>query len=275
MSDSSRHERLVELLADRALVGLAPEEAAELATLLAEFPNEDADAFDRAAAAVQLAHMEKLEPLPEHLRSRLEPQKKLRPIEPTTDRLRFAGWIAAAASLAIAVTSWIARPTEIRVVETVPSASSTTAIASPTTSAGPPPVAPKLSLADLRVELAANPSAVNIPWSATKDPGASGASGDVVFSVAEQRGFMRFHGLAANDPKQRQYQLWIFDKAQDQRYPIDGGVFDIDSTTGDVIVQIQPKIRVIDPTLFAVTIENPGGVVVSKREHIVVTAAKI
>jgi hypothetical protein len=39
-----------------------------------------------------------------------------------------------------------------------------------------------------------------------------------------------------------------------------------------VIVQIQPKIRVTAPTLFAVTIENPGGVVVSKREHIVVTA---
>ena len=52
-------------------------------------------------------------------------------------------------------------------------------------------------------------------------------------------------GSSANDPKKHQYQLWIFDKAQDAKYPIDGGVFDVTpdptSTTGDVIVQIQPK----------------------------------
>jgi hypothetical protein len=38
------------------------------------------------------------------------------------------------------------------------------------------------------------------------------------------------------------------------------------------VVPINAKIRVTEPTMFAVSIEKPGGVVVSKREHIVATA---
>jgi anti-sigma-K factor RskA len=100
----------------------------------------------------------------------------------------------------------------------------------------------------------------------------TGVTGDVVWSTSTQRGFMRFKGLAVNDPKKLQYQLWIFDKAQDQKHPIDGGVFDIDLATGDVIVPITPKIRVQDATLFAITIEKPGGVVVSSRDRLVLIA---
>ena len=55
------------------------------------------------------------------------------------------------------------------------------------------------------------------------------------------------HGL-----KTIQYQLWIFDKDRDQAFSVDGDVFDVSSTGG---------------------VEKPGGVVVSKRERIVVTAA--
>ncbi len=84
---------------------------------------------------------------------------------------------------------------------------------------------------------------------------------------------MRFRGLAALDPKKAQFQLWIFDKSRDDKFPVDGGVFDVDPTTGDVIVPITAKLHVDKPALFAITIEPPGGVVVSKREHIVLTAA--
>lgn len=48
-------------------------------------------------------------------------------------------------------------------------------------------------------------------------------------------------------------------------------MFDVTST-GEVVVPITAKLRVGDDTLFAVTVERPGGVVVSRREHIVVTA---
>ena len=80
---------------------------------------------------------------------------------------------------------------------------------------------------------------------------------------------MRFQGLAGNDKTKLEYQLWIFDKAQE--YPVDGGVFDV-AGSAEVIIPIHSKLHVETPTLFAVTVEKPGGVVVSKRERIVVTA---
>ncbi len=130
------------------------------------------------------------------------------------------------------------------------------------------------SAADGRAELVKNASDLTtIKWTATKDPAATATTGDVIWSEAQQRGYMRFVGLAANDPKQFQYQLWIFDKNRDDKFPVDGGVFDV-SSTGEVIIPITARLRVSDATLFAVTIEKPGGVVVSKRERIVVTAAK-
>jgi hypothetical protein len=130
------------------------------------------------------------------------------------------------------------------------------------------------SAADGRAELVKNATDLKtIAWTATKDPAATATTGDVIWSEAQQRGYMRFVGLAANDPKQFQYQLWIFDKNRDDKFPVDGGVFDV-SSTGEVIIPITARLRVSDATLFAVTIEKPGGVVVSKRERIVVTAAK-
>jgi hypothetical protein len=44
-------------------------------------------------------------------------------------------------------------------------------------------------------------------------------------------------------------------------------VFDV-SSSGEVIVPITAKLYIHRPTLFAVTVEKPGGVVVSKRERI-------
>lgn len=129
------------------------------------------------------------------------------------------------------------------------------------------------SLAEQRTDLLATANDVTtLEWTATQDPNATGAKGDVVWSKKEQKGFMRFTGLAVNDAKQIQYQLWIFDKNRPQETPVDGGVFDV-SSTGEVIVPISAKLSVDEPVLFAVTIEKPGGVVVSKRERIVVTAA--
>ena len=104
------------------------------------------------------------------------------------------------------------------------------------------------------------------------DPDAGGVTGDVIWSNHRQQGFLRFRGMAHNDSAKSQYQLWIFDAKQDDRYPIDGGVFDIDSSSGDVIVRIHAKLRVVDPAMFAVTIEKPGGVVVSDRKRLLVVA---
>lgn len=290
--DERSRSRREELLIDRALAGLDPEEAAELQALFGE--DDDDEAFDRAAAAIDLGCFDApSEPLPEALRARIEafvpevlasrsaaapgprasaagprraPALPLADVVPLSraravDRTRWLGWLAAAACLALALASWRSRSTPQ--AQRVPA---------PPSAVAPPPEPPPSILARRAALLATAKDVVRVDWSATKDPSATGASGDVVWSNAEQRGYMRFRGLAPNDPAQRQFQLWIFDRSQDARFPIDGGVFDVDAATGDVIVPITAKIRVTEPTLFAVTVEKPGGVVVSKREHIVLTA---
>jgi anti-sigma-K factor RskA len=91
-------------------------------------------------------------------------------------------------------------------------------------------------------------------------------TGDVIWDSNTQTGYMRFVGLPKNDPMSEQYQLWIVDPTRDDE-PVDGGVFD--STDGDeLIVPIHAKLGVSTPTLFAITIEKPGGVVVSTQERL-------
>jgi len=113
-----------------------------------------------------------------------------------------------------------------------------------------------------------------VAWSQTEDPAAARASGDVVWSPAKQEGYMRFSGLEPNDPSRNQYQLWIFDAARAdwEAKPVDGGVFDV-ASDGEVIVPIDPKLEIREDVLFAVTLEVSGGVVVSERERLVLTAA--
>jgi hypothetical protein len=120
---------------------------------------------------------------------------------------------------------------------------------------------------------------VQINWRATGDQYGPTASGDVLWSPKFQQGVMRFRDMQPNDPSQFQYQLWIFDATRDERYPVDGGVFDIApahggsiSGTGEVDVIIDPKLDVRDAMAFAITVESPGGTTVSDRKHIVVLA---
>ena len=120
--------------------------------------------------------------------------------------------------------------------------------------------------------LAADSALTRLAWSTSSDSSAIGATGDVVWSTRAQRGVMRITGLQPNDRTRWQYQLWIFDKRRDQRYPVDGGVFDIPAGAREVFVPINARVPVGEAVLFAITIEPPGGVVVSKRERIALLA---
>ncbi len=250
----------VELLIDRATEGLDPGQQARLSPLLERFPELDDDSFELAAAAVELAHTIPAQPLPAVLRQRVAaqaaehlaaqdrdpatagevvpfPAVRAASSGPATDPARWLGWLAAAACLALAVWSWQRRPQ------------------------APAP-------AEARAELvAAAGELLQLEWTATEDPAARDAGGDLVWSTAAQAGYMRFRGLPVNDPSIEQYQLWIFDAEQDEATPVDGGVFDV-TAAGEVVVPIDAKLRIVRPTLFAVTVEKPGGVVVSSRERL-------
>ena len=136
------------------------------------------------------------------------------------------------------------------------------------------PVVPAVaSVAVLRDSLLTRDTASRtLVWTATADSSAKGASGDVVWSNRAQAGVMRIVGLEPNTTKRWQYQLWIFDRTRDDRYPVDGGVFDVPAGASEVLIPIDARLPVGDAVMFAVTVEPPGGVVVSKRERIVLLA---
>ncbi|MEM7383521.1 MAG: anti-sigma factor, partial [Verrucomicrobiota bacterium] len=110
---------------------------------------------------------------------------------------------------------------------------------------------------------------LELPFAGT--PGFSELEGDVVWQDDRQEGYLRFTGLAANDPREKQYQLWIVDPERDSK-PVDGGVFDIPATAGPVVVPIRAALPVDGPTAFVVTVEKPGGVVVSLQEEVAAIA---
>ena len=263
-SQGHDNEQILHRLVDEALYGLDDEQRAELHRLAHEQDpslNDDRS-LELAASALQLALLEsegRMEDVPNDVQQRIrqrvheriaetgEAQQKptMTATGPTPHDGRgpmklqawqWAGWIAAAACLIIAVFAWMP-------------------------SGQPSPAERRAQL------LERSDSVVRASWQALDDPAAEGASGDIVFDPTRQEGYMRFNGLAVNDPSERQYQLWIFDKSRPDSTPVDGGVFNIPES-GEVVVPINPKLEVEQPYQFAVTVEKPGGVVVSSRERL-------
>lgn len=123
----------------------------------------------------------------------------------------------------------------------------------------------------LEAFIRSTPNAIKANWSSANPKDANQVSGEVVWSDEKQAGYMRFRGLPVNDGAKLTYQLWIFDTTQDEKTPIDGGTFDV-TVNGEVVIPINAKLKAQGPSLFAVTVEKPGGVVVSKREKMAAIA---
>ena len=110
-------------------------------------------------------------------------------------------------------------------------------------------------------------------WDWSHESGvAANVRGDVIWDGARQQGYLTLAGLQSNAETGRQYQLWIFDGTRDDRYPVDGGVFDVPAGVPSVTVPIRPALKVSQPVAFAVTLEPAGGVVVSDRQHLMALA---
>ncbi len=265
-------ERVSELLMQRTTGALSAPEAEALSQALATLQPGEVARWESAAAELSAAFAATLpaegEQMPASLSAqiishgeatvRAQPRASTpvatRPIAAAVPRVNgwaWAGWMAAAAALALwAVAPRAATPLpEVNVVVR--------------------------GAAALRDSLLARDSSVQrIAWTATADSAARGASGDVVWSTRAQSGVMRFAGLQPNDRTRWQYQLWIFDKNRNEKYPVDGGVFDVPPGASDVLVTIDPRVPVGDAVMFAITVEPAGGVVVSSRERIALLAQR-
>lgn len=247
-------ERLEELLVRRAIEGLDPADTAETERLLAAADGVDPDFFDEAAAWFWVAEGDAAGPLPDDVAARAlaaleDPDRDARGtrVVPVRRRVRndrgaATAWLAAAALLVIALAGWWPRLQ---------------------------PGAPADPAAARDELIAAAPDLVRVEWTPTEHPRAQQLGGGyVVWSDALQRGYMTFRRIPGNDPAQHQYQLWVFDATRTDQYPVDGGVFDAGSGGTEVVVPIRTRLPVRRAELFAVTLEPPGGVVVSDRDPI-------
>ena len=292
--NNDKKERMFELLMDETVFGLDEKETIELNELKRLYPDwEDEFSFEQAAANIALMSADADAALPTHLRSKiladadeyftnsssaenqnvfefapkasgransLATETDANAVE-TAPKFPFWQWLgwgfAAVACVALAINLWQTR------TQTAPEIVKTPPVVTPS---------PELTLEQKRAQLLASANdVIKTDWSAPTPSESQQISGDIVWSDSAQQGYMRFRGLPVNDRDRETYQLWIFDETQDKKTPINGGVFDV-SQTGEVIVPIDPELKVRNPKMFAVTVEKPGGVVVSKQEKIAAVA---
>ncbi len=259
MKTLPRNERLLELLADNAVGALSSAEIAELESLKAKEPGADFEVFDRAAAAVDLAFVTEIQSAPASLIAKLkadtaalsqttnrtEPIGRIQIAQRPNRFLQTAGWLAAAACLAIAVAGWWPRLNQ----------------------------GGSRGYGDFASFKTSTPDAVSAPFGDFNDlttgapPEIRSVTGEVVWSDSAQTGFLKLKGMPANDPSKEQYQLWIIDGTRGLGQRISGAIFDVPKdiavAKGEVIVRIDPQLHVNKAAIFAITIEQPGGVWVS------------
>lgn len=283
MNDEQK-DILFDLLTKKAVYGLDEAEQLELDRLDPGTADAEFRSLELTAAAISLVGFnEDEEPMPAHLFAKItadsadhvgaakaEAETVQPPVEspiygrdeifadkPPGSIFGWFGWaFAAVACIALAVNIGMTRlqPAEVATVN-------------------PPVEVPQVKTpAEMREEmLRSTAKMIKATWAAGNVKEMKEISGDVVWSDEKQSGYMRFRGLPVNDGKKETYQLWIFDKTQDKATPIDGGTFDV-SADGEVVIPINAKLKAEGPEMFAITVEKPGGVVVSKREKIAALA---
>ena len=274
--NEEKDEVMFDLLCRKALYGLTAQEAEQLAELQQEAGvADDSLSFELTAAALGVAGLDVREEMPASLRNKIvaDAEKHFERVteKPPADRSNFTakesqtgswfdwlGWaVAAAACLALAFNIYYTRPQTDIVKGPDPTPS-------PQEQLGPAQMRQRL------IESA--PDLARGTWGAGNVKELT-PSGDIVWSDARQAGYMRLSGLPVNDPGKETYQLWIFDETQDDKTPIDGGTFNVNSE-GEIIVPINAKLNPRNTKMYAITVEKPGGVVVSKREKIVALAKR-
>ncbi len=282
---NEKEERMLELLSDQAIFDLNKEELMELEQLKNQFPDWKSYAtFELTAAAIGMTDLKMIQ-MPEKLRAKIldnannyfspevvisepETKKSFSSLPTETVGSSFAetekrpfwqwfGWgVAFAACALLAINLWTTR------VQPQPEiAKDTKIIQTPT---------PELNAFQKRDQFIATTSDI-IRTKLESPKGTKEISGDVVWSNSQQKGYVTFRGMPVNNPASETYQLWVFDEMQNDKYPINGGVFDV-SENGEIVVPIDTELKIQKPKMFAVTEEKPGGVVVSDREKLVAIA---
>jgi len=264
--NEQNEERMLDLLCKQAIEGLTQAEENELRELEGTgSTGVDALSLEYTAAAISMLGVSSDDRMPDHLKSKIlaaadehfvskAPAQTVPVVVTKAPAWAWLGWAAAAAaSLLLVANLWMGQPS------TGPTIATNT----------PTPAPEKLTPNQLRDRFMASvppTEMVKAEWGKGNMADLA-VAGDVVWSDAKQEGYMRFTNLPKNDTGVYTYQLWIFDETQSDKTPIDGGTFDVNAD-GEVIIPIDAKLKARGAKAFAITMEKPGGVVVSDRKKI-------
>ncbi len=266
---NSDAQRLLDLLADHALGELSPAELQDMNALLEDHPELQDDALEEAAALLLVAEVvgasasSAAHECPAGLRDRL-----------AADAERYiADRISQGSGISVpAIANPRRNPAVLAFIGGLATAAAMVALYFGVMMAAVKSDPPSLPQTYAQFVSATSDVAVH-PWAIT-EAGYEQVTGEVAWSGASQDGYMVLDGLPANDPAQAQYQLWIVDPTRDE-FPVDGGVFNVAdhlADDGKAYVPIDAKLRVDQPAAFAITLEQPGGVVKSNNPLLVVAA---
>lgn len=267
-----QQELFFDLLTKKAIYGLDEAEQRQLDSIDTGSADDELFSLEMTAAAISMIDLQSEEQMPASLADKIAKNAEnfvgeanwppvYKEVEEAKSSSGWFGWLgwgaAVAACIALAVNIYLTRVDQPPTVAAAPS----------------PTITPRTpSLAEQREELVRSATAlITANWAPGNVKDLKEVSGDIVWSDEKQAGYMRFRGLPVNDKSKETYQLWIFDKTQDKATPIDGGTFDV-ASNGEVVIPIDAKLKAVEPGMFAITIEKPGGVVVSKREKIAALA---
>jgi anti-sigma-K factor RskA len=269
--NEQQEERLLDLLCKQVSEGLTVEEQRELESLEATVETSvDLRSLEMTAAAISMSSVRANEAMPDHLKSGIlaradeyfadrqteeAPRVLAVPAveKPSISIWGWLGWAAAGvACIALA----------INIYQNNGRRDEQAGLKSPT----PAPAIMSPTQSRERLMASAN-DVVTADWGAGNVVGLE-LAGDIVWSDSKQEGYMRFRNLPKNDVNVYTYQLWIFDETQDPKTPIDGGIFDVNAD-GEIVIPIDAKLRARGAKAFAITMEKPGGVMVSNRKQLV------
>jgi anti-sigma-K factor RskA len=273
--NEQNEERLLDLLCKQVSEGLTVEEQRELEKLEVSVETSvDLHSLEITAAAISMSAVGTGESLPDHLKSGIlagadeffaksqatKPMPAVRTTdEPSTSVWGWLGWAAtAAASIALVASIFYYQQQMSTMQAQIDEMRK--------------PAPPEPTMAQKRDQMIREArDLTRASWTKGNVKDMDSVSGEVVWSDEKQTGYMTFRGLPPNDPNREAYQLWIFEQADLEAHPKDGGVFNV-AENGEVIVPIEAKLKTVSPKAFAVTVEKPGGVVVSGREKIAALA---
>lgn len=191
----------------------------------------------------------------------------------TTPRRRFAGremvaWSAAAACLLLALLAWNRKPASDPVpgsVQNQPVVAQPVPVPTPALDleARRPSIAS--TTAQLRDQLLASArDVVRIRLASGDETGAEQARGEIVWSSAQQMGFLCLQGFPRNQFSNTQYQLWIVDAGPMTNGLVDGGVFNPEPAAGELILPIRGNLLVPHWRMLVIDVETPGSGEASK-----------